>query len=54
MDVIHWLIPNMVFVGILLVMLLIKGFKSENIEVILGYRGKDEVVHRDDFVLENY
>ena len=33
---------------------LIKGFKSENIEVILGYRGKDEVVHRDDFVLENY
>ena len=31
---------------------LIKGFKSENIESILGYRGKDEVVHRDDFVVE--
>mgnify|MGYP005686182171 FL=1 len=31
---------------------LIKGSKSENIEKILGYRGKDEVVHRDDLVLE--
>jgi len=31
---------------------LIKGSKSDNIESILGYRGKDEVVHRDDFVLE--
>ena len=31
---------------------LIKGSKSENIESILGYRGKDEVVHRDDLVLE--
>jgi glutamate 5-kinase len=31
---------------------LIKGSKSENIETILGYRGKDEVVHRDDLVLE--
>jgi glutamate 5-kinase len=31
---------------------LIKGTKSENIETILGYRGKDEVVHRDDLVLE--
>ena len=31
---------------------LIKGLKSENIEKILGYRGKDEVVHRDDLVLE--
>ena len=29
-----------------------KIFKSENIESILGYRGKDEVVHRDDFVVE--
>jgi len=31
---------------------LIKGLKSNNIESILGYRGKDEVVHRDDLVLE--
>ena len=31
---------------------LIKGSKSDSIESILGYRGKDEVVHRDDFVLE--
>ena len=31
---------------------LIKGSKSENIETILGYRGKDEVVHRDDLVIE--
>ena len=31
---------------------LIKGSKSEKIENILGYRGKDEVVHRDDLVLE--
>ena len=31
---------------------LIKGSKSNDIESILGYRGKDEVVHRDDLVLE--
>ena len=31
---------------------LIKGSKSNDIETILGYRGKDEVVHRDDLVLE--
>jgi glutamate 5-kinase len=31
---------------------LIKGSKSNNIENILGYRGKDEVVHRDDLVFE--
>jgi glutamate 5-kinase len=31
---------------------LIKGSKSNNIETILGYRGKDEVVHRDDLVFE--
>ena len=31
---------------------LIKGSKSENIETILGYKGKDEVVHRDDLVIE--
>ena len=31
---------------------LIKGSKSKKIEKILGYRGKDEVVHRDDLVLE--
>ena len=30
---------------------LIKGSHSDNIETILGYRGKDEVVHRDDLVL---
>tara|TARA_B110000003_G_scaffold228447_1_gene229976 strand:+ start:193 stop:1368 length:1176 start_codon:yes stop_codon:yes gene_type:complete len=31
---------------------LIRGSHSDNIETILGYRGKDEVVHRDDLVLE--
>ncbi len=31
---------------------LIKGSKSNYIETILGYRGKDEVVHRDDLVFE--
>ena len=31
---------------------LIKGSKSNDIESILGYRGKDEVVHRDDLVLK--
>ena len=31
---------------------LIKGSHSDNIESILGYRGKDEVVHRDDLVLD--
>ena len=31
---------------------LIRGSHSDNIESILGYRGKDEVVHRDDLVLE--
>ena len=31
---------------------LIKGSHSDDIESILGYRGKDEVVHRDDLVLE--
>ena len=30
----------------------IKGSKSNNIETILGYRGKDEVVHSDDLVFE--
>ena len=31
---------------------LIRGSHSDNIESILGYRGKDEVVHRDDLVLD--
>ena len=30
---------------------LIKGRKSAEIEAILGYRGRDELVHRDDLVL---
>ena len=25
---------------------------SDNIEKVLGYRGKDEIIHIDDFVLE--
>ena len=29
----------------------IKGHKSGEIEAILGYRGRDEVIHRDDLVL---
>ncbi len=31
---------------------LVKGLKSEKIEKTLGYRGKDEIIHKDDFVLE--
>ncbi|MHA1113225.1 MAG: glutamate 5-kinase [Alphaproteobacteria bacterium] len=30
----------------------IMGHKSGEIEAILGYRGRDEVIHRDDLVLE--
>ena len=30
----------------------IKGHKSGDIERILGYRGRDEMIHRDDLVLE--
>jgi len=29
----------------------IKGHKSREIEAILGYRGRDEMIHRDDLVL---
>jgi glutamate 5-kinase len=29
----------------------IKGHKSREIETILGYRGRDEMIHRDDLVL---
>ena len=29
----------------------ILGHKSGEIEVILGYRGRDEMIHRDDLVL---
>ena len=30
----------------------IAGRKSRDIEGILGYRGRDEMIHRDDMVLE--
>jgi glutamate 5-kinase len=30
----------------------IAGHKSREIERILGYRGRDELVHRDDLVLD--
>ena len=29
----------------------IKGHKSREIEALLGYRGRDEMIHRDDLVL---
>jgi glutamate 5-kinase len=29
----------------------IRGHKSREIEAILGYRGRDEMIHRDDLVL---
>jgi glutamate 5-kinase len=29
----------------------IAGHRSEEIETILGWRGRDEMVHRDDLVL---
>ena len=31
--------------------IMIKGHKSKEIEGILGYRGRDELIHRDDLVL---
>jgi glutamate 5-kinase len=31
----------------------IKGHKSREIEAILGYRGRDEMIHRDDLVLSS-
>ena len=30
---------------------LIKGHKTSEIEKLLGYRGRDEVIHRDDMVM---
>lgn len=31
--------------------LLIKGHKTSEIETVLGYRGRDEIIHRDDLVI---
>tara|TARA_B100000287_G_scaffold111945_1_gene104319 strand:- start:580 stop:1710 length:1131 start_codon:yes stop_codon:yes gene_type:complete len=31
---------------------LVKGLKSDKIQKTLGYRGKDEIIHKDDFVLD--
>jgi glutamate 5-kinase len=30
---------------------LIKGHKSRETEALLGYRGRDEIIHRDDLIL---
>jgi glutamate 5-kinase len=30
----------------------IQGHKSREIEAILGYRGRDEMIHRDDLVTQ--
>jgi glutamate 5-kinase len=30
---------------------IIAGHRSEDFEALLGFRGRDEVVHRDDLVL---
>ena len=30
---------------------LVAGHKSDEIEAILGYRGRDEIIHRDDLVV---
>ena len=30
---------------------LIAGHRSDQIETILGWRGRDEIIHRDDLVL---
>jgi glutamate 5-kinase len=30
----------------------IAGHKSGEIEALLGYRGRDEMIHRDDLVVE--
>ena len=31
---------------------LIRGHKTREIEELLGYRGRDEMIHRDDLVLD--
>jgi glutamate 5-kinase len=31
----------------------IKGHRSDEIEALLGYQGRSEVIHRDDLVMEN-
>ena len=28
------------------------GYKTSEIEALLGYRGRDEMIHRDDLVLD--
>ena len=33
--------------------LLIQGHKSNEIETILGYRGRDEMIHADDLVVSD-
>ncbi len=30
---------------------LIAGHRSEELEALLGWRGRDEIIHRDDLVL---
>ena len=30
----------------------IMGYKTSEIEALLGYRGRDEMIHRDDLVLD--
>jgi glutamate 5-kinase len=30
----------------------IMGYKTNEIEALLGYRGRDEMIHRDDLVLD--
>ena len=32
---------------------LILGHKTREIETLLGYRGRDEMIHRDDLVLDH-
>jgi len=33
---------------------LIKGYNSNRVENLIGYRGSDEVIHRDDLVIEKH
>ena len=37
----------------IIIIMKFKKMKSDKIEEVLGYRGKDEIIHIDDFVLEN-
>lgn len=51
MDVIYWLIPSMIFVGVVLVVLLIMGVKSGQYEDLEG-EGQRILFDEDDEIFK--